>query len=198
MKKITYIIFVTVLIFALNLPAVAFSQPRLLRPKTLPNNKPYFVCKNRPRFLGKPYPMNFWHKTNAKIGQLVTLDGKGVVRAHGKGKVYYQVYKSGVIICGKGVVAIRGTEEVVAFGFGNKKQIDEWTFYWGKGILRVKGKDFKLSGWGMFRTLGIGKGKVTFRGNWRIFYHGFGEVKEHLEEPVELPEELESETELEE
>lgn len=97
----------------------------------------------------------------------------------------------------KGVVAVKGAEKIINKGWGGKKQVGDWTFYWGKGRLSVKGEDFNLSAWGRLRTGGFGEGKVTFRGYWKIYYHGFKENPAHLEAPVELPEELESETGLE-
>lgn len=188
MKKIITLILVTTFLLSLTLPAVAFSQPRL---------KPYFARPIKTNFFQKIRPLKSWHEAQAKPGQPVTLEGEGVVRAHGKGMVYYQVDEGRVVVFGKGVIAVKDAEKIIDKGWGGKKQVGDWTFYWGKGILRVKGEDFKLSGWGRFRTLGIGEGKVTFQGNWRICYYGFGESNEHLEEPVELPEELESETGLE-
>jgi len=101
------------------------------------------------------------------------------------------------VVSGKGVVTIKGAEKIINKGWGGKKQVGDWTFYWGKGRLSVKGEDFNLSAWGRLRTGGFGEGKVTFRGYWKIYYHGFKENPAHLEAPVELPEELESETGLE-
>ena len=139
----------------------------------------------------------FWHYAEAKPGQPVTLEGKGVVRAHGKGEVNYQIDRGRVMVAGQGVAAVRGTDQIFARGWGGQKQIGDWTFYWGKGVLRAKGENFRLLAWGRLRTGGRGQGKATFRGWWKIRYHGFGRNPIPLEAPVELPEELKSEAEVE-
>lgn len=36
------------------------------------------------------------------------------------------------MVSGKGVVAVKGAEKIITKGWGGKKQVGDWTFYWGK------------------------------------------------------------------
>ena len=135
MKKIITLILVTIFLLSLIFAAVAFSQPRL---------KPYFQKQLKLYFPEKHRPLESWHKAQAKLGQPVTLEGEGAVGARGKGKVHYQVDEGRVRVSGKGVVAVKGTEDVIAKGWGGKNQVGDWTFYWGKERLRAKGEDFNF------------------------------------------------------
>lgn len=140
-------------------------------------------------------PLLPFHHKRARPGEPVTLEGKGAAFAHGQGNLSLKIEKGGLVVLGKGVVAVRGDPQVFTRGFGKKKEVGGWRFYAGRGVLRVKGEEFSLSCWGKLRALAKGEGKITLRGWWGVWYRGFGQGESHLEPEVALPEELKEETE---
>lgn len=138
-----------------------------------------------------------WKLTRATPGNPVTLEGQGEVKASGRGRVRYVVTEGTVKLIGRGVVAVKGGE-VKAKGFGGKKQIGDYTYYYGTGQIEVNGSNYEVSGWGggvwwkKLNTSAQGKGKVTFRGWWTIKYRGNNTTQAHLE-AVSVPTELQSE-----
>lgn len=130
-----------------------------------------------------------WKYARAYPGHPVTLEGQGEALAYGRGKIRYQVVEGMVRIAGRGVVAVKGNPEVKVHGFGGKIEKGEWTYYFGRGTLEAKGTDFEAVLWGRASTRAKGSGKATYRGFWKIRYHGFSLGVGHLE-VIPLPEEL--------
>ena len=163
-----------------------------------------FLRTAAPSFAGKPvdwlskhvnHPaliqvIKNWQKLVATPGNPVTLEGKGTLRANGRGQVRYDNTTGTVNIGGRGVVGVKGNSNVeVMRGFGDKKQIGDWTYYYGKGALKINGGDFDAVGFGRIKTGAEGEGKATFRGNWKVRYQGENSVSTHLDAltvPIEL------------
>ena len=132
-----------------------------------------------------------WHHAEATPGHLVTLSGRGVVRAKGEGVANYRVKDGVVRVDGGGVVAVKGGQ-VRATGYSYHGEYGGWKWYVGHGKLQVKGTDFRVVSWGEFGSSGKGSGQVTFRGRWQIRYRGFGQVATHLPTDATAPVELEN------
>lgn len=135
-------------------------------------------------------PTPVWKHAYASPGHPVTLEGQGIARAHGRGRLYYHLNDGNVRITGRGVVAIRGTNDVKAFGFGGKVTVGEWTYYWGIGTIKASGTNYDMVLWGKSSFTQVqGSGKATYRGFWWIKYRGINVSEVHLE-AVPLPEDL--------
>lgn len=125
----------------------------------------------------------------ATPGNPITLSGQGIVCARGRGKLAYAVKRGNVLVRGAGVVAVKGGQ-VETNGWGGKFQWGNWTIYWGKGQVRVSGQNYEVKGWvENAYTRGVGAGRVTFRGYWRIRY-GKLLLKKVEAEAIELPQEV--------
>jgi hypothetical protein len=138
-----------------------------------------------------PTAKKLWLKEEATLGNPVTLEGTGEVKAHGHGAVHYSITNGKVIVSGAGVVAVKGSPAIDVRGYGGRKQIGDWTYYFGKGTLKANGTSYELVGWGQFTTGANGNGKVTFRGSWKIRYHGHNPSGKHIDS-ITLPSELQS------
>ena len=149
---------------------------------------PAMAQVNQPVTTAIPAPI--WRFAYATPGHPVTLEGQGEARAHGRGKLHYWINDGQVRITGRGVVAVKGTNDVQAHGFGGKVQVGEWTFYYGVGTLKASGTNYEIVLWGKSSyTAGVGNGRATYRGFWAIKYHGVNLPNAHLE-TIPLPDSL--------
>jgi hypothetical protein len=134
------------------------------------------------------------NREHAWPGNPVSLEGMGTACARGWGKVSYDVDQGTVRVRGRGIVAIKGTEDITEVKeFGNSVQIGDWKVYYGKGALEIKGEDYQVVGYlDHGKTGGRGGGAVTYRGIWHVRYEGVNRIHTEVETDCVLPESLES------
>ena len=145
------------MMFALAMPVAAqIVKPVELKPIPTATAVPYPICKYVEVTPGNP----------------LHLQGRGSLNANGRGEVHFNVKKGRVAFEGRGIVAVKASnnDTVDVSGMGKKIEIGDWVLYIGRGSLSVRGDDFEVVSYGRFKVRASGAGSADFMGWWKVRY----------------------------